>query len=142
MIQCVEVLALFEQDAETGMGSHVEDSTQPTCLDEWEKYARLDRKRLFLQRYWYVVAMAPFACVLLIVLRFFPNSSGHFWDTLIFTSLGWALFVAIYAIGVITRFPFIRCPRCDWRFGPGDWCGSCSLPRHSTSPRHGSTAFK
>jgi hypothetical protein len=100
-----------------------------TCLEEYDKYARLNQRLLFLQKYWYALAVPPFFTALFVLLRLFPNSSDILADLLIGVSLGWALLVVIYAMTVGVRFLLIRCPRCGWRFGPADQCSSCGLPR-------------
>ena len=109
----------------------VPEAQEVQSLDEWEYYARLNGRNKLLKKCWYWVAVGPFAAVVFVGLRFFPESSGLF-SILVGISLAWALLVAGYCMTVIARLMGIRCPRCGWRFGGGDRCGSCGLNRHAT----------
>ena len=106
-----------------------------TCLADSEKYKTLDDRRRFLLRYWYSLATVPFFLAIVIGLGAFPRlvPDTAFWagvaETLIFGSLGWSFIVIFYALSVYVRWFLIRCTRCGWRFGLGDRCGSCDLPR-------------
>jgi hypothetical protein len=106
---------------------------QWNCLDESEPFASLTQQKNFWQKYWHVMALGPFAVAVFVVLRFFGDSTSRLVDVPIFLSLAWAGFVAIYSLVLIVRTLSIRFPRCGWRFGMADYCGSCSLPRHSVS---------
>ena len=110
-----------------------EDATQSRCLDESEPFARLNRQLQFLRKYWHVIALAPFAITIFVLLRFYGNSTNRLVDIPIYLTLGWAGAVIIYSLIVTFRTMFIHCPRCRWRFGGGEQCGSCRLPRHVAS---------
>jgi|HubBroStandDraft_6_1064221.scaffolds.fasta_scaffold16951_2 hypothetical protein len=110
-----------------------QQSTQWRCLDEWGPFARLNRQMQFLRKYWYAIAIVPFAVIVLVGLRVSGDSPRRFWDIPIAISLAWGLFVAIYALILTVRTLSIRCPRCGWRFGLADQCGSCGFPRRSVS---------
>ena len=75
-----------------------QQSTQWRCLDESEPSARLNRQMKFLRKYWYAIAIAPFAVIVFLGLRFFGDSSSRLWDIPIAISLAWGLFVAIYGL--------------------------------------------
>ena len=111
------------------------DATGLSCLADSEKYKTLDDRRRFLLRYWYSLAAVPFFLAIVIGLGAFPRlvPDTAFWagvaETLIFGSLGWSFIVIFYALSVYVRWLLIRCSRCGWRFGLGDRCGSCDLPR-------------
>jgi hypothetical protein len=85
----------------------------------------------FVRQYWYGAAIAPFGLVLFLGLRYFPNSTSRFLDIPLGLSFAWAMFVAIYCLMLTARALLIRCPRCGWRFGLGNQCGSCGLPKHT-----------
>src|ERR1700722_6655144 len=110
-----------------------QDGTQWRCLDESEPFARLGRQMQFLRKYWHVIAIAPFAITIFVLLRFFGNSTNRLLDIPIYLTLGWAGFVVVYSLIISLRTSFIHCPRCGWRFGGGEQCGSCSFPRHAVS---------
>src|ERR1700737_2534934 len=46
-----------------------------SCLEEWGKYARIVTKNRFWKRYYRVLALAPFAIIVFLVLRFFNEST-------------------------------------------------------------------
>ena len=106
-----------------------------TSLDAWEKYVRLNEKSQFLRKYWYLTASGPFALAVFLIMRFYPHSTNKLWDVLVVASLAWGVLVAGYSMSIIVSLLFIRCPRCSWRFGLGDWCNSCGLPRHHSPPQ-------
>jgi len=110
-----------------------EDDTKWSCLDESQPFARLNQRKRFWRKYGHAIALVPFVVVLFVLLRFFGNSTSSLFTVPIYVSLAWAAFVAIYSLTLIVRVLSIRCPRCGWRFGGGDQCGSCSFPRHSES---------
>ena len=110
---------------------------QITSLEDWDDYAHLNEKAVFLRRFWHGLAFGPFVLVLAIFHRilFEPSRPWNYGDSLLIVSLGWALLVAIYGMVIFTRLLFVRCPRCGWRFGPTTRCGSCALPRTVASPQ-------
>ena len=117
----------------------MQDPNQVTSLEDWDDYARLNEKAAFLRRYWHGLALVPFVMVLAIFHRilFGPFHAWNYVDTLLMTTLGWAVLVASYGMVTFTRLLFVRCPRCGWRFGPTTRCGSCGLPRTAPSPQTG-----
>ena len=104
------------------------------CLEEWDKYSRLNTKDSFWMRYGRALALAPFTILIVVLLRYFSNTTSKVPDYFIWASLVWLLAVVLYALSVSTRILFIRCPRCGYRFGLGTFCGSCGLPRSATPP--------
>lgn len=110
-----------------------QQTTQWRCLDESEPFKRLNRQMQVLRKYWYAIAIAPFAMIVFVGLRFFGDSPSPFWNIPIAVSLAWGLFVVRYGLILTVRTLSIRCPRCGWRFGLSDQCGSCSFPRRYVS---------
>jgi hypothetical protein len=117
-----------------------DDAKGLTCLADWADYKRLDGRRSFLLKYSHALALAPFVLALVICLGVLPRIApdSAFWEgvaeIIIVISLGWALIFIVYALSVFTRCLSIRCPRCGWRFGLGDRCSSCDLPRSRDNP--------
>jgi hypothetical protein len=109
--------------------SSMTDSAQVACLEASEEYAALNRKSLFIKKYGHVMAIGPFFVVICVVFRWFSDSTSKFLLGLIFSTLFWAVAFACFAVIVFASLLFIRCPRCGWRFGLGDFCSSCGLPR-------------
>jgi hypothetical protein len=102
-----------------------------TCLDDVPKLASRSLFQQRISRSYKLIALAPFAVVLFVVLKFFPNSTNKAWDFAIFLSLGWAMAVAGYAFYLL--FWGVRCPACSAGFGVRDQCRSCGLPRHQSA---------
>jgi hypothetical protein len=100
-----------------------------TCLEEWDKYERIVIKDRFWIRYGRALALTPFTIVVMLVLRYFSESASKVLDYIIYASLLWAIIVVLHALSMRIRTDFIRCPRCGQRFGLGDYCSSCGLPR-------------
>lgn len=86
-------------------------------------------------RYQYSLALIPLFLAIVFGLGVLPRviPDTAFWavvaETLIVGSLVWGGIVIFSALFVYLRWFLYRCPRCGWRFGPGDCCGSCDLPR-------------
>jgi hypothetical protein len=112
----------------------VPDDSQIRSLEDWDYYVRLNRRVTHLKKYWQWLAMGPFAVVLFIGLKFFGSSVNktvnQMFDVLLMISLAWAMLVAGYGLTNLARWFAVRCPRCGWRFGLRNQCGSCGLPRH------------
>jgi hypothetical protein len=109
--------------------------TQPTkntkemsCLDDFPEVAKKLLWQQRISRKYVLIALAPFTIVLLVVLKFFPESTNRLSDSLIFLTLAWAMIVACYAF--YSLFWGVRCPSCGSGFGIKDKCRSCGLPRH------------
>jgi hypothetical protein len=113
------------------------DDSQLRSLEEWDYYARLNRQVTSLKKYWYWLTIGPFAAVLFSGLKFFGSSVNktvnQTFDVLVMMSLAWAMLVGGYGLNSLARWFALRCPRCGWRFGLGNQCGSCGLPRHLPS---------
>jgi hypothetical protein len=113
----------------------LDDAKSLTCLADSANYKGLDGRRRFLLKYWHALALVPFFLAIVFAVGVLPRivPDTAFWagvaETLIVVSLGWSAIVIAYALWVYLRFLFIRCPRCGWRFGMSDRCGSCGLPR-------------
>jgi hypothetical protein len=111
------------------------ESTGFVCLADSQKYKTLDDRRRVLLKYWYALATVPFFLSIVIGVGVFPRlmPDTAFWagvaEILIFGALGWSFIVIFYALFVYVCWFLVRCPRCGWRFGLGDRCGSCDLPR-------------
>lgn len=106
-----------------------------TSLDDVPSAARLAARQQFLTKWYKAVGMAPFVVLLFITLGIFgDNDSDSFWGRtltdLTFSSLLWTLFITGYTFYL--QF-FLRCPRCRWRYGMGEQCNTCGLPRHPGS---------
>ena len=103
------------------------------CADDFPKLARLLARQQFLGKWYKPVALAPFALMLFVIFKFFPNTNGGLGMVLVFLTLGWALAVAGYSLYLIFA---LQCPVCTSRYGTGQSCRSCGLSRHreSTAP--------
>jgi hypothetical protein len=102
---------------------------QIKCVDDVPEAARLADRQQFLNRWYRPVAMAPFAVFLFIDFKFFPNSNNWLVVGIGLATLVWAVGVAGYAFYLLTTF---KCPKCHERFGLGEVCKSCNLPRHGS----------
>jgi len=80
-----------------------------------------------------MVSTAPFLLAVILGVGILRDSSRN-QILLIYTvaSLLWAMFVAGYAFYLLFS---LRCPYCSSRYGLGDACRSCGLPRHSHQAR-------
>jgi len=97
-------------------------------LEDVPSAARIGHRQRFLQKWYRVLALAPFGAVVFITLRFFGDKPATpLLMAPIYASLIWAVGVAFYT-AYLTFFSF-RCPLCGWRFGSGEKCSSCGLPR-------------
>jgi hypothetical protein len=97
-------------------------------LDDLPEVAKLAERQRFLNKWYRPVALAPFVISIILGVGVFPNSTSPVLLGLVFASLFWAIFVAGYAFYLLVNF---RCPACDSRFGLGDECKACALPRHA-----------
>ena len=86
------------------------------CADDVPKFARLLARQRFLAKWYKAVALAPFALMLFIIHKFFPNTNGGLGLMLIVATLGWAIAVAGYSLYL--NF-VLRCPVCNSRYGMG-----------------------
>jgi hypothetical protein len=108
------------------------------ALDDAPNIARIAARQEFLNRWYKPVAMAPFVLVLIVATKLFPDSTSRISVYFVFASLAWVLLVVGYAI--FLRFA-VRCPVCGWRFGVGDKCSSCGLPRHRDADQSGEVSI-
>ena len=99
-------------------------------LDDVPSAARVAGRQRFLNRWYKPVAMAPFGVCVFAAVKFFPDSRSWFLVALIEATLIWAIGVAAYAFYLLFWF---KCPRCHSRFGLGERCRACELPRHAPS---------
>jgi len=103
--------------------------TQIKSLDDVPAVARLAARQAFFIRWYRAVALVPFTVLIFIALKFFSDTpAGNIWMDAIYATLGWAIAVAAYAF-YITFWGFL-CPVCGYRFGSGEKCKNCGLPRH------------
>jgi hypothetical protein len=111
------------------------DALGVRCLADLPKYRSLEGRRRFLLQYWYALATVPFFLSIVIGVGVFPRlvPDTAFWGevalALVFGALGWSFVVILYFLFVFVRWFLVRCPKCGWRFGIGDQCDSCGLPR-------------
>lgn len=97
-------------------------------LDEVPSAEKLVARQQFLSKWWHSIAIAPFACDIFLTLGFFANSTNRLFVILLEITLVWAMAVAAYAFYLLVS---VKCPRCGQRFGSGDSCRSCGLPKHA-----------
>jgi hypothetical protein len=110
----------------------VDDEMKPmweeiTCLDDVPSSARQAAYQQFLAKWYTAVGLAPFGIVIFIALKWFADSTSRIWDVLVGATLTWAIAIAAYTFYLLF---FLKCPRCECRFGSGGACRSCRLPRH------------
>jgi len=101
-----------------------------TCLDDVPDLARLAARQQFFLKWYQAVGLVPLGLFVFIVFRFFPNSNSSTLDVLVGASLIWPLLVVIYTAYLWLT---LQCPACKNRFGLGENCRSCNLPRHRDS---------
>jgi hypothetical protein len=101
-----------------------------TCLDDVPDLARLAARQQFFLKWYQAVGLVPLGLFVFIVFRFFPNSNSSALDALVGASLIWPLLVVIYTAYLWLT---LQCPACKNRFGLGENCRSCNLPRHRDS---------
>ena len=102
------------------------------CLDDWQTYSRLVKRKVFMQKYYRPLALVPFGIGLLISVRFFGDSTPAFAIVPVYLWLIWTFLVLVYTFWLLIRVRAIRCPRCGGRFGSEDECIPCGFPRHAT----------
>jgi len=93
--------------------------TNLTCLDDDPSAARLAARQQFLVKWYRAVGLAPFFVAIVITMRFFADSDtrsfgGRIAWGLVFASLFWTIAIAAYTFYLQW---FLKCPRCQWRFG-------------------------
>lgn len=116
------------------LGDYFADVTQPlesdteiTSLDDVPQIARLAARQQFLAKWYRGIAMTPFGVLVLIVIKFFGESTSIVPVITIEITLLWAMAVAAYTFYLLFA---VKCPRCGRRFGSRTDCNSCRLPRH------------
>jgi hypothetical protein len=100
------------------------------CMDDVPGVGRRAARQQFLAKWYRVFALAPFAAIIFIAFKFFPNSNSWTQVILVFVAIIWGLSVAGYAFYLMFA---VRCLVCKSRFGLGENCRSCGLPRHRDS---------
>jgi hypothetical protein len=101
-----------------------------SCLDDVPDAARRGQRQQFLNKWYRPAALAPFVIVLIIDFNFVRNPNNWIIVSFGLASLFWAVAIAGYAFYLLVS---LRCPKCNGRFGLGNNCRSCGLPRHSDS---------
>ena len=99
-------------------------------LDDAPDVARRAARQIFLNRWYKPLALAPFLVILVLDTFFFPQSRNKWLLAVIFITLAWGGAVPAYAFFLLV---VLRCPRCGKRYGLGDKCKHCELPRHADS---------
>ena len=99
-------------------------------LDDVPHTAQQAKRQEFLRTWYRAIALVPFAVVVFISLKFFPDSDSKLIVASALVSLIWAIGVAAYSF-YLTFFG-LKCPVCGWRFGVGD---KCKHLRASEAPR-------
>ena len=104
------------------------DGNEISCLEDVpDVAARLSRQQWIASHY-QVIALAPFAVVVFVTLKFFSQSTNRVWVWLVGLTLVWAMAVAVYAF--YSLFWGVKCPVCGSGFGSREECRSCGLPEH------------
>ena len=101
-------------------------TAQLTCLDDATGVAGRAARQEFLSKYYRPLVLLPFMVALFIGMKLFGENSGVT-IFLVCASLAWGMAVIGYHVYLLVS---VRCPVCGWRFGRGQKCGSCGLPRH------------
>ncbi len=110
------------------------DGTMTTlrCLDDWQTYSLLVKRKAFMQKYYRLLVFVPFGIAVLITSSFFPTSRAWFASIPMYLSFVWIFLVLVYTFWLVLRVRAIRCPQCGGRFGSEDECIPCGFPRHAT----------
>jgi hypothetical protein len=98
---------------------------QIQSLEDCYDYQRLQRKKRFMDKFWYLLAFGP--VVLLVLSEKYaykdPENIG--------LSLGWVILILGYWVFQKLRLTAYTCPECAQRFGDGVACFRCGFPRSS-----------
>ena len=62
-----------------------------TCIDDVPGIARLAARQQFLAKWYRVLALAPFAAIIFIAYKFFPNSNSWIQVVLVFVAIIWGM---------------------------------------------------
>jgi hypothetical protein len=101
-----------------------------TCLDDVPNLASLAARQKFLSKWYAALATGPLGVFVPIEIVFDPKASSRKLAALILVSLIWAVVVISYTFYLSLA---IHCPACEHRYGSGETCRSCNLPRHRNS---------
>jgi hypothetical protein len=101
-----------------------------TCIDDVPAVARLAARQQFLNKWYRPVALTPFVLVLIVNFWIFAKSNSWVFVAVGLASLLWAITIAGYGFYLMLS---LHCPRCESKFGLGERCRSCDLPRHGNS---------
>jgi hypothetical protein len=107
----------------------LDDGTR--CLEDDCRYRGLVRQKRFLDRFWYWIAFAPFA-IMLLSAKYASKDPETYW-----TAFGWFAMVAGFWLFTRLRISSFTCPQCAQRFGSGTSCYRCGFPRTSADPWRG-----
>jgi hypothetical protein len=111
-------------------GTDKEIAKEVACVDDVPSVARMAARQQFFAKWYRLLALVPFAAILFIAFEFFPNPNSWTQVVLVFVAIIWGGSVAGYAFYLMFA---VRCPECRSRFGLGEKCRSCGLPRHRDS---------
>ena len=94
-------------------------------LEEFDRYRWLMRQKRFVERFWYLFALAPFVIVSLTQKNAFQDPEN------IKTCVGFCILFAFYWLRLIFKYVTFVCPQCSERFSSGATCVNCGFPRSS-----------
>ncbi|GAC1431612.1 MAG: hypothetical protein NVSMB62_28610 [Acidobacteriaceae bacterium] len=109
---------------------HAFDRETLKCGDEAPDFARIAARQDLVTKRLKPTMMLPFIVFLLIDLKFFKDSNNWIVVSIGMLTVLWAGAVNFYSLYLRIT---VHCPKCGNRFGSGDKCASCSLPRHAPS---------
>lgn len=118
---------LARRRIDTTAASTALQNAEIKCLDDAPSLTPIAARQQFLTTWYKAVALAPFTVVLFVVLTFWPKSTSWIPIAFVFATLVWGLSVVGYSFFLMFS---LRCPACEWRFGMGEKCMNCGLPRH------------
>jgi len=101
----------------------LDDGTR--CLEDDFRYRGLVRQKRFLDRFWYWIAFAPFAFMLMSARYAYKTPETYK------TGFGCAVLVCGYWLFTRLRIAAYTCPQCAQRFGSDQACFFCGYPRAS-----------
>lgn len=99
------------------------------CLEDDYGYQRLFKQKLFMDRYWYLLALVPLIGLV------YPERYAYKDPQSVRSIIGLIFLDVVYWLFLKGRYAAYACPNCGQRFGSGSECYRCGLPRNSA--RHG-----
>ena len=112
-------------DESRSMPSHTEEIS---CLQDLPDVAERLSRQQWIADHYQAIALAPFAVIVFVTLKFFSQSTSKVWVWLTGMTLIWAIAVAVYAF--YSLFWGVKCPACGSGFGSREECRSCGLPKY------------